>query len=108
PTRRPPDPPTPPIHALSLHDALPICPHCPRQGAGRTATPTAPTPPPRHQTPPPAPAQETTACSSPLAGRRPAGLPDPEAGGSPTDRKSTRLNSSHVTISYAVFCLKEK
>ena len=24
------------------------------------------------------------------------------------DRKSTRLNSSHVTISYAVFCLKKK
>src|SRR5207253_9476887 len=27
---------------------------------------------------------------------------------SPTDRKSTRLNSSHVAISYAVFCLKKK
>src|SRR5699024_12015752 len=26
----------------------------------------------------------------------------------PTDRKSTRLNSSHVSISYAVFCLKKK
>src|SRR5437867_7599154 len=26
----------------------------------------------------------------------------------PTDRKSTRLNSSHRTISYAVFCLKKK
>src|SRR5690349_23604515 len=26
----------------------------------------------------------------------------------PTDRKSTRLNSSHVEISYAVFCLKKK
>src|SRR5690625_5959937 len=25
-----------------------------------------------------------------------------------TDRKSTRLNSSHVAISYAVFCLKQK
>src|SRR5208283_5911416 len=24
------------------------------------------------------------------------------------DRKSTRLNSSHITISYAVFCLKKK
>src|SRR5207245_4524103 len=29
-----------------------------------------------------------------------------EAGG--TDRKSTRLNSSHGSISYAVFCLKKK
>src|SRR5690606_41841867 len=27
---------------------------------------------------------------------------------SETDRKSTRLNSSHVKISYAVFCLKKK
>src|SRR5256885_10943697 len=26
----------------------------------------------------------------------------------PTDRKSTRLNSSHLVISYAVFCLKKK
>src|SRR5438067_10596466 len=28
--------------------------------------------------------------------------------GSCSDRKSTRLNSSHVSISYAVFCLKKK
>src|SRR5699024_12205387 len=28
--------------------------------------------------------------------------------GQPQDRKSTRLNSSHVSISYAVFCLKKK
>src|SRR5206468_4650807 len=28
--------------------------------------------------------------------------------GSPADRKSTRLNSSHDQISYAVFCLKKK
>src|SRR5699024_12024911 len=37
------------------------------------------------------------------------GLPLPaggQAGGA--DRKSTRLNSSHVSISYAVFCLKKK
>src|SRR5437899_4769381 len=27
---------------------------------------------------------------------------------SPPDRKSTRLNSSHLGISYAVFCLKKK
>src|SRR6201989_2303460 len=30
------------------------------------------------------------------------------SGVSPLDRKSTRLNSSHVEISYAVFCLKKK
>src|SRR5437867_10429798 len=33
------------------------------------------------------------------------GGPDRHAG---RDRKSTRLNSSHRTISYAVFCLKKK
>src|SRR5690349_22214852 len=32
-------------------------------------------------------------------------LADDDVGG---DRKSTRLNSSHVEISYAVFCLKKK
>src|SRR5258707_10898552 len=30
------------------------------------------------------------------------------AGRGATDRKSTRLNSSHANISYAVFCLKKK
>src|SRR3712207_6858705 len=30
------------------------------------------------------------------------------AGRQPQDRKSTRLNSSHANISYAVFCLKKK
>src|SRR3712207_8219823 len=30
------------------------------------------------------------------------------AGDVPRDRKSTRLNSSHANISYAVFCLKKK
>src|SRR3712207_8189692 len=37
----------------------------------------------------------------PLAGRR-------LRPGPPGDRKSTRLNSSHANISYAVFCLKKK
>ena len=32
----------------------------------------------------------------------------PVSDGDPIDRKSTRLNSSHVVISYAVFCLKKK
>src|SRR5690349_23982992 len=46
-------------------------------------------------------------------GCRPSGFP-PAAGGvgqalgRQVDRKSTRLNSSHVEISYAVFCLKKK
>src|SRR5690242_21500775 len=32
----------------------------------------------------------------------------PGIAGSNPDRKSTRLNSSHMSISYAVFCLKKK
>src|SRR5256885_17194903 len=31
-----------------------------------------------------------------------------DTGGGEADRKSTRLNSSHLVISYAVFCLKKK
>src|SRR5437870_9129552 len=34
--------------------------------------------------------------------------PNPGIHDAETDRKSTRLNSSHVAISYAVFCLKKK
>src|SRR5207249_10962209 len=34
--------------------------------------------------------------------------PRDAAGSTDRDRKSTRLNSSHVSISYAVFCLKKK
>src|SRR5437588_9590418 len=37
--------------------------------------------------------------------RSPGGGP---ASRTPADRKSTRLNSSHTVISYAVFCLKKK
>src|SRR2546430_6571616 len=36
------------------------------------------------------------------------GRPGGEARGGVVDRKSTRLNSSHSQISYAVFCLKKK
>src|SRR5256885_12808487 len=39
-------------------------------------------------------------------GQRDPGLASPAA--PPRDRKSTRLNSSHLVISYAVFCLKKK
>src|SRR5258707_1919619 len=42
---------------------------------------------------------------------REAGRRDPaegEGGEGQGDRKSTRLNSSHANISYAVFCLKKK
>src|SRR5690625_5587086 len=40
------------------------------------------------------------------AGEQPAVRQRTRGGG--RDRKSTRLNSSHVAISYAVFCLKKK
>src|SRR2546427_3870711 len=49
----------------------------------------------------------------PAGGRHPQSRPGGERGlrggsGGARDRKSTRLNSSHSQISYAVFCLKKK
>src|SRR3712207_8237160 len=41
----------------------------------------------------------------PSSHRIPQSLPDSQRS---RDRKSTRLNSSHANISYAVFCLKKK
>src|SRR6266511_5339934 len=66
------------IYTLSLHDALPIS-----LGVGNYAFET------------------TAALARWLAQSRLAVLRE-------RDRKSTRLNSSHVKISYAVFCLKKK
>src|SRR2546426_6778033 len=42
----------------------------------------------------------------PVAAFRPRAAGDPRR--AQPDRKSTRLNSSHLVISYAVFCLKKK
>src|SRR2546429_6736581 len=42
------------------------------------------------------------------AGRSPTESAGRHSGGRSRDRKSTRLNSSHGYISYAVFCLKKK
>src|SRR5690349_24628375 len=73
----------PEFYPLSLHDALPISPasqHASSPGAAAAG---------------PAP--------GPARGRGPEGSRT-----GPGDRKSTRLNSSHVEISYAVFCLKKK
>src|SRR5438445_10185054 len=51
------------------------------------------------------PQDGTAVAGRPAAGRRARDvLRRPAAG----DRKSTRLNSSHANISYAVFCLKKK
>src|SRR5436309_11325912 len=44
----------------------------------------------------------------PPRGSRPDISRGPSGSKMPSDRKSTRLNSSHVKISYAVFCLKKK
>src|SRR5438309_8892044 len=72
------------IYTLSLHDALPICGlHSPRSRAPRTGIHGAP--------------QSLQTWDS----RRNLTFVE-------TDRKSTRLNSSHSSISYAVFCLKKK
>src|SRR5437762_11297753 len=51
---------------------------------------------------PPLPSSPPGSRSAPPAARRPARGPFRR------DRKSTRLNSSHRCISYAVFCLKKK
>src|SRR3712207_8118123 len=75
------------IYTLSLHDALPISRAVP---ARRRV---------------PAPRPERASSRAPAA-RRPASGPGAHA--APLDRKSTRLNSSHANISYAVFCLKKK
>src|SRR5690606_41340024 len=52
------------------------------------------------------PVGRRTAYSVPAGGG--AARPQPVDPPADRDRKSTRLNSSHVKISYAVFCLKKK
>src|SRR5690606_41670152 len=84
------------IYTLSLHDALPISADCPKLGGTIVTT----------QIP-----QQLSYRTFPVAF---AGSDDRQLIGSciifkiGIDRKSTRLNSSHVKISYAVFCLKKK
>src|SRR3712207_8185581 len=79
------------IYTLSLHDALPICPDRRRSRVDRRPAPGRP------------------GASAARAGRdaRADGR-GPAAHRQGGDRKSTRLNSSHANISYAVFCLKKK
>src|SRR3712207_8543077 len=50
----------------------------------------------------------TLESESDLAGRLGISCPTMRAAIKQLDRKSTRLNSSHANISYAVFCLKKK
>src|SRR5437867_11290868 len=79
------DPPTTDIYTLSLHDALPISVYSTATGAPGLS---------KIQWPCHHPWEGLFCCPLALCCRR--------------DRKSTRLNSSHRTISYAVFCLKKK
>src|SRR5437899_6534660 len=80
------------IYTLSLHDALPISHQAidPRQM------------PPHPQPSAAFPSDRTSPGESAFAD------PPSALASSPSDRKSTRLNSSHLGISYAVFCLKKK
>src|SRR5690606_41493741 len=77
------------IYTLSLHDALPIL-------RRRTMHPTRA----RSRS------SRRSICRPARSARRPRPGTVPRRSGG--DRKSTRLNSSHVKISYAVFCLKKK
>src|SRR5205814_9464659 len=83
--------PSPPsaLYTLSLHDALPIF----SRGASASRARALP-----------------YARSIPTPARRDAsaGKRSRSSGRRSRDRKSTRLNSSHLGISYAVFCLKKK
>src|SRR3712207_8860738 len=53
------------------------------------------------------PVQPAVGAHCPEQGRQ-GGRGEDSLGPDPVDRKSTRLNSSHANISYAVFCLKKK
>src|SRR5207248_11493483 len=96
------------IYTLSLHDALPIWNGTRRRGAAKSSVNTS------NifgilcvhvMTPSAAPKFAGTAALPSLLGRR---LYTASTQLKIPDRKSTRLNSSHRTISYAVFCLKKK
>src|SRR3712207_7949610 len=76
------------IYTLSLHDALPICAV---PGRARASAPVV-----------------VADGGGPLAVVQPAELALEQVAKLLGDRKSTRLNSSHANISYAVFCLKKK
>src|SRR3712207_6896532 len=88
---------TPEIYTLSLHDALPIC----LLMSGEVAS--APDADGRWSDESLEAARAFNA--ELLASERWVGSVLPVGDG---DRKSTRLNSSHANISYAVFCLKKK
>src|SRR5256885_11956037 len=55
-----------------------------------------------------APGEDPVVLNKPVDYLRLPTAKQPTSSGLDTDRKSTRLNSSHLVISYAVFCLKKK
>src|SRR2546430_12552001 len=85
------------IYTLSLHDALPISLPPLRGGGGLRGGRAQGRPRDHHRA-----EGGRFRSRAPRRHRRLAGRSDPR------DRKSTRLNSSHSQISYAVFCLKKK
>src|SRR5439155_27359143 len=94
---------TPDIDALSLHDALPISPRPEDARQARSAADAQA----RQRVDPGATPKTSPAGASAARDPNVAGGPE-RANIAPRDRKSTRLNSSHVAISYAVFCLEKK
>src|SRR6266540_2556994 len=76
-------------------------------GRPRRAGPPLPDHPRRHH-PHPLPDDPVARRGPPGRRGRAADPLQPRHGPPGADRKSTRLNSSHITISYAVFCLKKK
>src|SRR5690242_20850881 len=92
-----------PVLQSFLHDALPICAGQGQPVLRRRARP-------RYDQGRDEPAWQARAVGTPDGGALPAELPGrlPVRPVRHRDRKSTRLNSSHMSISYAVFCLKKK
>src|SRR5439155_25360317 len=101
-------PPTPALYPLSLHDALPISSRTRRRGPTPPmplATPGGNRPETRCHSPSSSGREVRSSPVSPARLGRPATPLTASAAWKSADRKSTRLNSSHVAISYAVFCL---
>src|SRR5690606_41470895 len=92
------------IYPLSLHDALPIWVRTMAEKLGYRPDPALSTLARQRW------AGHETGSGAALAYLVDSRMPNYGSHGRflPSDRKSTRLNSSHVKISYAVFCLKKK
>src|SRR5688572_32655023 len=93
------------IYTLSLHDALPIyeeCDRCEEQWIDDLAEALEGRPGKHLQVVDPAQAEKPENSHSSVTS---ATYASSSVG---SDRKSTRLNSSHSQIAYAVFCLKKK